>query len=152
MSYNPRRWLAALGNRLLWGTREVPTSFSEVRRSLRISNWEGALATVHVALTQGVFLTNYGQDLGLRDLGMGLLDAIPYLCQCFAFASPLIVARFGNRRQVVLYSALLHRLVWIGLIALLWIPTDLSTRTWLLLAMMTVSYGLAAIGGNAWTS
>ncbi len=64
-----------------------------IREALHCSTLEAIFATIHVALTQGIFLTNYILDLGASNFECGIVESLPYLLQFTYFASPWLVRR-----------------------------------------------------------
>lgn len=136
--------------RLMFGSTWQRTRVSELRRSLHVSTLEGIFATIHLALTQGLFLTNYAIELGCPDWLLGVLDALPFLCTGFAFLSPLLVRRLRSRMAVVRTFALLHRAAWLVLVVLLFIDVSPGTRQGLLVLTLLLSNAAAVVAGNAW--
>lgn len=80
---------------------------SSTSRGLRISIIEGAFAQVHINLTAGMFLTSCALHIGLNDVGIGMVSAIPAFFAGFAFFSRSFVKLLKNRRTLcVLFSAI----------------------------------------------
>ncbi|WP_322820251.1 MFS transporter [Chloroflexus sp.] len=129
---------------------------SEVRRGLLISIWEGAIANIHISITGAiggsVFLSGFALLLGANNFQLGLLGALPFIGQMFQFLSAYLEARFASRRAIVLFSALVGRLVWALLLCL---PFTSWSATWQLTVFFVAlgfSYGLNGMAGNAWMS
>ena len=95
------------------------SEMSLLRNSLRCSTLEAMFATVHLALTQGIFLTNYVLDLGASNLLVGVLESLPFLLQFTYLLSPILVRKYRSRRRIAVLFFLAHRLAWVPLIALL---------------------------------
>lgn len=136
--------------RLIFGSPWQRTQASQLRRSLHVSTLEGVFATIHVALTQGLFLTNYAIALGCADWLLGVIDAMPFLCTGFAFLSPVLVRRLRSRMAVVRTFALLHRAAWLVLVGLLFVDLSGPTRQALLVLTLLLSNAAAVVAGNAW--
>jgi len=136
--------------RLVFGSPWQRTRASELRKSLHVSTLEGVFATIHIALTQGLFLTNYAISLGCPDWLLGVLDAMPFLCTGFAFLSPVLVRRLRSRMAVVRTFALLHRAAWLALVVLLFVDLTPGTKQWLLVLTLLLSNASAVVAGNAW--
>lgn len=80
---------------------------SNISHGLKISIVEGSFAQVHINLTAGMFLTSIALYIGLNDIGIGLLSAIPAFFAGFAFFSRYFVKILTNRRTLcVLFSGL----------------------------------------------
>lgn len=136
--------------RLVFGSAWQRTQVSEVRRSLHISTVEGLFATVHLALTSGLFLTNYAITLGCPDWLLGVLDALPFLCTGFAFLSPMLVQRMRSRKRVVIGFALAHRVAWLALAVLLFVDLSPPMKQAMLVLTLLLSNAAAVVAGNAW--
>ncbi len=136
--------------RLVFGTPAQRTQVSELRRSLHVSTVEGIFATVHLALTSGLFLTNYAITLGCPDWLLGVIDALPFLCTGFAFLSPMLVRRMRSRKRVVVGFALAHRAAWLALAVLLFVDLAPQVKQALLVLTLLLSNAAAVVAGNAW--
>ncbi|MFI4861877.1 MAG: MFS transporter [Phycisphaerales bacterium JB063] len=136
--------------RLVFGTPTQRTQVSELRRSLHVSTVEGIFATVHIALTSGLFLTNYAIALGCPDWLLGVVDALPFLCTGFAFFSPVLVRRLRSRKRVVVGFALAHRVAWLALAVLLFVDLPGPAKQGLMVLTLLLSNAAAVVAGNAW--
>jgi MFS family permease len=129
---------------------------SEVRRGLRISMWEGAVATVHISITGAiggsVFLTGFALLLGANSFQLGLLGALPFTGQLFQFVGAYLEERVGNRRGLVLGGALAGRLLWALLLALPFMSFLRGGQLAIFFVGLACSYALNGIAGNAWLS
>lgn len=133
-----------------------PLTSTEVRRALRISMAEGAVATVHITITGAiggsVFLTGFAMLLGANSFQLGLLGALPFIGQLFQFVGAYLEERAGNRRGLVLYSALCGRLVWALLLALPFLSFLGGAQIAVFFLGLAFSYAVNGIAGNAWLS
>ena len=128
-----------------------PASYmSTLRRALHCSTIEAVFATVHVALTQGIFLTNYLIDMGASDFVCGAVEALPFLTQIVFLFAPVLVRRLNRRKPVVLVFALAHRMAWAVLIALMFFDWSPPVRHSLIVLVLLLANGCAVIAGNAW--
>jgi len=134
----------------MYGSVYQRTRISELRRGMHISTVEGVFATIHIALTQGLFLTHYAIHLGCEDWLLGVLDALPFLCTGFAFLSPMLVRRLRSRMAVVRSFALGHRLAWLVLVILLLVDLPQPAKQGLLVLTLLLSNAAAVVAGNAW--
>jgi len=123
---------------------------SDLRRALRCSTTEAVFATVHVSLTQGIFLTNYVIDMGGSNMICGLVEALPFLTQAAFFVSPALVRRLNRRKPVVVLFSIAHRAAWLALIALLFAPWSPGARRTLMVLTLLLANACAVIAGNAW--
>lgn len=124
----------------------------EIRSALKISTIEAMFATIHVALTQGIFLTNYVLDLGASNLVCGIVESLPFLLQFSFFLSPILVRKIQSRRIVTGIFAFAHRLSWLVLIMLLYVDWDPWIKHGLMIFTLFVSNMCAVIATNAWFS
>jgi MFS family permease len=128
----------------------MPLSSRKIASGLRLSILEGTFAQVHINLTAGMFLTSYALYLGLNDLGIGLLSAIPAFFTGFAFFSVYIVRILGSRRRLcVLFSGLGRGLFLVFAVSLL---LDVRMHHVLFFVLIAGHNALMSIAGNAWQS
>lgn len=133
-----------------------PLSPADVRRSLRVSTIEGAVATVHISITGvvggSVFLTGFAMLLGANSFQLGLLGALPFIGQAFQFVGAYLEERAGNRRGLVLSAGLAGRLIWALLLALPFMSFLGGAQLALFFIGLAGTYALGGIAGNAWLS
>ncbi len=122
------------------------------RNGLRCSTIEAIFATVHVVLTQGIFLTNYVLDLGSSNFLCGIVESLPFLVQFSYFLSPFLVRRLKYRKPVAVLFSVLHRTSWLILIALLYIDCSPAMKQLLMILTLLGANVCAVIAGNAWFS
>ena len=135
-----------------------PTALNphEVRRALRISVVEGAVATIHISITGAiggsVFLTGFAILLGANSFQLGILGALPFIGQLTQFVGAYLEERVGNRRNLVLYGALSARMIWALLLALPFLTFLQGAQLLVFLVGLGLTYALNGIAGNAWMS
>ncbi|NJN16563.1 MAG: MFS transporter [Oscillochloris sp.] len=133
-----------------------PLSPAEVRRGLRISTVEGAVATVHISITGAiggsVFLTGFALMLGADNFQLGILGALPFIGQMFQFVGAYLEALFGNRRRLVLLGSLLGRLVWALVLTLPFLGLAPALQLTIFFVGLGISYACNGVAGNAWLS
>jgi MFS family permease len=134
----------------------APLAPAEVRRGLRISTVEAAVATVHISITGviggSVFLTGFALLLGADSFQLGILGALPFIGQLFQFVGAYLEERIGRRRDLVFFGALVSRLVWVLLLALPFMGFLGGGQLPLLFLGLAVSYAFNGIASNAWLS
>jgi hypothetical protein len=123
-----------------------------IRGGLRCANYEGVFAIVHIALTQGVFLTTYILHMGATNILCGVVEALPFLLQITVFLSPLLVRRLRSRKRVSVTFSVIHRSIWIILVLLLFVNWSTPWKLTVLIATLVISHMCATISGNAWQS
>lgn len=133
-----------------------PLSPAEVRRALRISTIEGAVATMNISITGAiggsVFLTGFALLLGANSFQLGLMGALPFIGQAFQFVGAYLEERIGNRRALTLYGSLFGRLIWVLLLALPFLTFLRGAELTIFMIGLAISYALNGIAGNAWLS
>ncbi len=134
----------------------APLSPAEVRRGMRISILEGAIANVHITITGAIggslFLTGFALLLGANSFQLGLMGALPFIGQMFQFVGAYLEERIGNRRALVLYGALAGRLIWALLLTLPFLSVLNGAQLAIFFVGLACSYALNGIAGNAWMS
>lgn len=136
--------------------KPVPLSPAEMRRGMRISVIEGAVANIHITITGAiggsVFLTGFALLLGADHFQLGLMGALPFIGQLFQFVGAYLEERIGNRRALTLYGALAGRLIWLILLFLPFLSFLEGVHLTIFLIGLACSYALNGIAGNAWLS
>jgi len=131
---------------------KIKTEMQAIREGLKCSNLEAVFATVHVVLTQGVFLTNYVLDLKSSNMVCGIIESLPSLVQFSYFLSPILVRRLKYRRPIAVFFFTAHRLAWLLLIALMYVDCSNRCKQVLLVLTLLGANCCAVIAGNAWFS
>jgi len=122
----------------------------DTNTGLKISIIEGIFAQIHINLTAGMFLTSFALYIGLNNVGIGFLSAIPAFFTGFAFFSIYLVKFFKNRRiSCVLLSGLGRGVFLIpGIILLL----NLKINHGLFFVLIIIHNIFMNLAGNAWLS
>lgn len=128
------------------------TAVQAVRDGLKCSTIEAAFATVHVALTQGIFLTNYVLFLGASNLQCGIIESFPYLLQFAAFLAPAFVRKLKARKPVALYFSFTYRFAWVVLILLMYVDLFPGERVYWMILTLFLSNVCIVIASNAYFS
>jgi hypothetical protein len=132
--------------------RAPRSEMQTIREAMRCSTIEAVFATIHIALTQGIFLTNYVLDLGASNLECGIVESFPYMLQFCFLISPWMVRRLNARRPVAGFFAFAHRLCWLVLIFLLYIDWSPAVKHQTMLLTLFFSNACAVVASNAWFS
>jgi MFS family permease len=119
---------------------------------LHLSIAEGALASVHISITMGAFLTGFALMLGAGDFELGVMGALPFIGQLFQFVAAYLEERLGERKRLVVYSCITSRALWALIAALPFLSWLGGIQLALFLVILAVSQALIGITGNAWTS
>lgn len=121
----------------------------QIRRALRIWTVEGSVSTVFGTLTTGAFQTGFALYLGCSEFVIGILAAIPAFVGLLQLVSSYFAERYGERKRIVIWFALVARLLWIPLLL---IPFVLPRPAWVLtfLILTTLSYALMNVAAPLW--
>jgi len=121
-----------------------------IQKSLRISTWEGVIATIHTNLTTP-FLVVFAIALGSTNFELGLIVGLQALFSLVGqVPAAKLVESFGNRKLVSAVTALISRIVWLP-IAL--IPIYFLSNGFIYLAVfVSVSALFMSMSFPAWTS
>lgn len=134
------------------GAPEAPLAPSAIQHGLRLSIVEGALTNVHISITVGVFVTGFALMLGAGDFELGLIAALPFAGQLFQFAGAYLEERLGERKPLVLFTAIAARSLWAIIAALPFLVGLGRARLPIFLLVLAVSQALIGIAANAWMS
>jgi MFS family permease len=123
---------------------------ADIQKGLRISVIEGVFAQVHINLTAGMFLTSFALYIGLNNIGIGLLSAIPAFFTGCAFFAIYLINIFGNRQRLcVLFSGIGRGIfLVIGLLLLF----NVRIKPWLFFMVIIIHNILMNFSSNAWLS
>ncbi len=125
-------------------------SAEQLRRSLRISIFEGSFATIYGTLAGGMFLTGLALYLHANSFQIGLLSAIPSLVSGFGFLSGYLVGKIGSRKKIVITSSLLGRILYAVLVPFLLLNIPISLKLFFVIVALTGILG--TITGTVWNS
>lgn len=123
---------------------------AKVRNGLRVSIIEGCFALFPGTVTQPMFLTGFVTMLGARAWSIGLLTAIPAFCQASQLLSAVILARWGHRKQLCVWTASLGRYMWLVIAGVPFLPVSPLQKLTLFFALLVLSTVLGQISGIAW--
>jgi MFS family permease len=122
-----------------------------VRRSLKASLVEGAVAEVFGALATGAVTTAWALYLGAGPAIFGLLGALPLGAQLINLPVTWFTERIGRKRLAVAAVGA-SRLIYLPLVFLPLLPVATGTKLRIFLAVVAMSTLLGVAGNNAWTA
>jgi hypothetical protein len=125
---------------------------SLLNRSMRLSVAEGGLAAAMSSLFSGVFLTGFALSLGATPVQIGILFALPSLCNLAQLQGSYWIERSGHYRHLCLWTTAACRLLYLPvlLVPLLGLGLSGPTRVWCIVGLMAVAGILSSLGGLAW--
>ena len=121
-----------------------------LRRSLRIITLAWGFGAVWMYMTTGAARTQYGKTMGMSDAAFGIMAAIPNLGLLFQVVASYVIERYGNRKKLFLVAGTIHRLLWILIAAIPWLPVPQSEHWWLFLLFLALTTALANMNDPAW--
>jgi len=122
-----------------------------LRKSLRTSMVEGALAELVGACTSGGVLTAWALYLELPPVLIGLLGALPFTAQLVHLPASWFTRRLGGRKAALWTIGLARQSV-LPLVCLPLLPLALPLKQGIFLACASVNAALSVAGNNAWTA
>ncbi len=129
----------------------ITVSQSELRGGLRrvVVSWLFGAAWMY--MVSGAIFTRYAKLLHVSPFGFGLLATIPFIGALAQLPASLVLERYGYRRQIFFWCALLHRMLWLVIAGLPWLFPPLWQWA-ALLTVLFISSLLANIAGTAWVA
>ena len=124
-----------------------------IKKDLTNSIYDGVFANTFATLTGGVFLTGFALSLGMNDLMIGLLGALPFLVTVFQLPTSYLIEKSGRRKKIAIVAAAAARLIWIPILILGVLPLLSSpTTSVLVLSLIFLSYTFITISYVSWLS
>lgn len=130
-----------------------PSSASPIRRGLVASTIEGSFAQAFISWTSGVFVVKYATKLGVDDVMLAVITAIPVLAAGIQIGTAWIYERAGERRGVITtWTLLLARVLWFLPAALAIGGLGDGHDVAIFVAVVTASSLLSTAGVHGWQS
>jgi len=122
----------------------------KIERSLRLSIIDGLLYGVMVGACES-YLGAFAVALGHGSAAIALLVTVPMLFGALSqLLAPVLVARLGNRKRLVVSAVLVQAVV--ALPALLTISVNAETSFWALLLAKTLFWTSGSVAGAVWNA
>ena len=120
---------------------------------LKYSLLDGLFANMFATLTAGLFLTSLAIYLGLSDLLIGLLGAMPFIVTAFQLPTSMLLERFGGRKKLAVMASLSARLIWIPILLTALVSVKVYPyKTVTVLLLIFCSHVCISISYIAWFS
>jgi hypothetical protein len=124
-----------------------------IRTDLKNSIYDGVLANMFATLTGGVFLTGFAVYLGMDEVMIGLLGAMPFLVTIFQLPAAYFVQKKGNRKKVSVRCSLVARTLWVPILVVALPPVpSTSFKVPIVLVLLFLHYALGSASFVAWLS
>jgi MFS family permease len=129
-----------------------PVTRTAVRRTMRLSVFEGSLTQVFLNWTSGSVLIGFMLHLGASPAEIALVGSVPLLSQIASPAAAYLAAAFGQRKLLTVLMALVSRLTWLLAAALPLVPMPDAWRPSVLILVVLVSSFFLAANGTLWAA
>jgi MFS family permease len=123
----------------------------QVETGLRYVTKDGLFTEAMVALTGGTFLVAMAMQMGASNFQIGILAALPTLCNALQLASIWLVHRYKNRRLISVICSTLARFPLL-IIAILPFVFSTGTSVNVLIFLLFFHYAFGSISGASWNS
>ena len=109
---------------------------------------------IYTQLTMSPATIQFARSFGATGLHIGILGAIPTLRLFMQFVSAVLVNHINYRRGVWFWVSLIQRLIFLPLLASMWLFPDVSNQTWLwwLIGITTANHALLHFTTPMWKS
>ncbi len=120
---------------------------------LKYSFIDGVFAHIFATLTGGLFLTGFALFLGMNELMIGMLAAIPFLATIFQFPTCYFLERRGSRKRFTGRAALIARTLWMPILIIALLPGNgYGVKGWIILGLIFASHAAISVSYVSWLS
>ncbi len=133
---------------MIFPTKETLTK-EDLQSSFKNIIKDGYISQIMVNLTTGPILISFALIFGANIFTIGLLGAIPTLCNFFQLPTIFLIEKVRNRRKISVFFLVLYRfsLLVIGFIPFLF---EFEFRFLFLILFLIMQSIFASIGHTAW--
>ena len=132
--------------------REPGPPGDPVRRTMRLSIYEGSVTQIFLTWTTGAVLIGYLLHLGASPTEIALVGSVPLLAQVMSPFAAFLAGNFGHRRLLTAAFAIVGRVGWIVAVILPQLPIAPEARAAVLVVIVLVSSVFQASAGTLWSS
>ncbi len=125
---------------------------AQVRRTMRVSVFEGSFTQVFLNWTSGSVLIGYMLHAGARPAEIALVGAVPLLAQVASPGAAYLAAVLGQRKLLTVLMALVSRTSWLLAAAMPALPVPQALQPLFLIALVLVASLFLASNGTLWTA
>ena len=120
--------------------------------ALRLSIYEGAMASVFVSITANGLVTGLALHLGASPLVLGVIGTFPFVTQLFQLLGAYLEERYANRRLLAVISEAASRLMWAPIAVLPFLPYSPTVVIFLFVFLQFLSAAFNGVNVNCWSS
>jgi hypothetical protein len=125
---------------------DIPMTQHSIKKDLTNSIYDGIFASMFVTFTGGVFLTGFALSLGMNELMIGFLAALPFLVTIFQLPTSYLIEKSGRRKDIARRAAAVARLIWVPILILGVLPfLSRPTTSVLVISLIFLSYTFVTI-------
>ncbi len=122
-------------------------------KDFRNSFYDGMFAHMFATLTGGLFLTGFAVYLGMNELMIGIVGAIPFMVTIFQQPTSYLLHKGGKRKRTAYLAAAAARLTWVFILLFALFPvSNVSAKCMGILSLIFLSHGFASMSYVAWLS
>lgn len=125
---------------------------AEIRRTQRLSFFEGGLTQVFLTWTSGSILTGYMLYLGAGPSILAATASLPMLVQVILPVAVWLALSMGSRRRFMIVTATVGRGLWAGALVVPLLPIPSDAKPLVMLAILFLSSLFQTMVGPAWVS
>lgn len=124
---------------------------SALRSDLRIILYAWLFGAFWLWAISGAVMTQFARAVGTPDWAFGLLSAMPYVGAMFQLPASVMLARYGRRKSLFMWTVSAGRLLWVVAAAIPWTLPNHRDLWWpLMVVCLTLSHGCNNAGTPAW--
>lgn len=123
-----------------------------VRRTMRLSIFEGSVTQIFLTWTSGAVLIGYLLHLGASPTEIALVSSVPLLAQIMSPFAAFLAGALGHRRLLTASFAIVGRLAWVVAVVLPHLPIPPEARSMVLVWLVLISSLFQASTGTLWSA
>jgi MFS family permease len=125
-------------------------NISKIKRSLRLSMYDGAVSSASAGLTQN-FIIPFALQLQASTFQIGLLTSVPNILMAFSqLVAPNLTEKIGSRKGIIVPAVILDAFMWLPILMIPYLFKHQSVP--FLLMFITFKTIGGSIAGPAWGS
>lgn len=123
-----------------------------VRRTMRLSIYEGSVTQIFLTWTSGAVLIGYLLHFGATPTEIALVGSVPLLAQVMSPFAAFLAGALGHRRLLTASFAILGRGTWVVAALLPQLPIPPEARSAILVWLVLISSVFQASTGTLWSA
>jgi MFS family permease len=132
--------------------KETSPANDPVRRTMRLSIYEGGLTQTFLTWTSGAVLIGYLLHLGATPTEIALVSSVPLLAQIMSPFAAFLAGALGHRRMLTASFAILGRGAWVFAVFIPQLPIPVEARSAILVWLVLFSSLFQASTATLWSA